>query len=83
MKRKKIKAIEMIIPDKNMWLSPPKIDHRKPSIIPTIGLIEYNNLHLSGTTLLLKPTGEIYNPNCTTNGTMYLKSRYFTFKAAT
>jgi hypothetical protein len=33
--------------------------------------------------LLLKPTGEMYKPNWTTNGIIYLKSLYFTFKAAT
>ncbi len=33
--------------------------------------------------LLLNPTGEIYEPNCTTNGMTYLKSRYFTLSDAT
>src|SRR5665213_2799657 len=51
-------------------------------MMPTIGFNEYNNLHFP-TTLLLNPTGEIYSPNCTTNGTINLKSLYFTFKAAT
>ena len=32
--------------------------------------------------LLEKPTGDTYIPNCTTNGTMNRKSRYFTFNDA-
>src|SRR5665647_229142 len=82
MRRKIINPIESIIPGKYIWVLPPKIHQRNPSIIPTIGFIEYNSLHFSGTTLLLKPTGDTYNPNCTTKGTMYLKSRYLTFNAA-
>ena len=61
---------------------PPKIAHLKPSIAPTIGFIEYNNLHLSGTTEELYPTGETYNPNWTTNGITYRKSRYLAFSEA-
>ena len=60
-------------------LSLPRIHHLNPSIMPTKGFKEYNNLHFSGITLLLKPTGEIYIPSCTMNGTTCLKSRYFTF----
>ena len=59
----------------------PSRHHLKPSITPTIGLSEYNILHLSVTTTLLKPTGLTYKPNCTINGMIYLKSRYFTFTA--
>ena len=75
--------MDKIMPGRKILLSPPVIDQRNPSITPTIGLIEYNNLHFSGILLLLKPTGDMYIPNCTTNGTMYLKSRYLTFRAAT
>src|SRR6478672_3491092 len=56
--------------------------HRKPSMIPTTGLSEYSSRHESGIRLLLKPTGETYRPNWTTNGTRYLTSRYLTFSAA-
>ena len=49
--------------------------------MPTTGLREYRNRHLSGITLLLNPTGEMYRPNWTMNGMMYRKSRYFTFNA--
>lgn len=59
----------------------PNRHHLNPSITPTIGLREYNILHLSVTTILLKPTGLTYKPNCTMNGMIYLKSRYFTFTA--
>ena len=46
------------------------IAQRKPSMTETIGLREYSNRHCSGTMLLLKPTGDIYKPNCTKNGTI-------------
>ena len=68
-------------PGKYSLLSPPNIDHLKPSITPTIGFNEYIKRHFSGITALLKPTGEIYKPNCTIKGIMYLKSRYFTLSA--
>ncbi len=44
-----------------------------------MGLREYNKRYFSGIILLLNPTGEIYSPNWTINGTIYLKSRYLTF----
>src|SRR5262245_19844480 len=40
------------------------------------------SLHSAGTMLLLKPTGETYTPNCTTNGIMNRKSLYLTFNDA-
>src|SRR6185369_4130058 len=61
--------------------SSPKMHQRKPSIMPTIGLIEYSILHSLGMMVLLNPTGDTYKPNCTMNGIMYLKSRYFTLSA--
>jgi hypothetical protein len=82
-RRRKVNPIERIIPVTYILLWPPKMHHRKPSITPTIGFNEYNNLNLSDMLLLLKPTGEIYIPNCTTKGTIYLKSRYLTLSAAT
>jgi hypothetical protein len=58
------------------------IHHLNPSIIPTIGLIEYKILILCGITSLVYATGEIYIPNCSTTGIKYLISRYLTFKVA-
>src|SRR5579862_2385010 len=55
--------------------------HRNPSMIPTTGLSEYRSRHFCGTTELLKPTGDIYMPNWTINGTTYRKSLYFTLSA--
>src|SRR5476651_2795398 len=60
---------------------PPNNDQRKPSITPTIGFNPYQNRKRSGTSALLKNTGERYMPNCTRNGTTKRKSRYFTFSA--
>ena len=40
-----------------------------------IGLIEYKSLHLSGTTLLLNPTGVMYSPICIIKGMIYRISR--------
>jgi hypothetical protein len=60
---------------------PLKRHQRNPSITPTIGFNEYNSRHFSGTISELNPTGLRYKPNCTMNGIMYLKSRYFTFSA--
>jgi len=82
-RRRKVSPIERIIPGTYILLCPPSMHQRKPSITPTIGFNEYNNLNLSDMLLLLKPTGEIYIPNCTTNGIIYLKSRYLTLSAAT
>ena len=59
----------------------PRSDHRKQSMMPTIGFRAYSLVKCSGTILLVKPTGEMYWPNWTMKGTTYLKSRYFTFKA--
>src|SRR5438128_1657291 len=67
--------------NESMCIGLPRIHHLKPSTIPTIGFNINHNLHFSGTTLLSNPTGVIYNPNCTMNGIMYLKSRYLTFTA--
>ena len=64
-----------------MFISCPMIHHLNPSIIPTMGLIEYKSFHFWGITSLEKPTGETYNPNETIKGTMCLKSLYFTLRA--
>jgi len=82
-KNKTVIAIDKRNPGTYIGLELPMIAHLNPSITPTMGFTEYNSLHFSGITLLLNPTGEIYNPNCTTKGTMYLKSLYFTLTAAT
>ena len=37
----------------------PMIHQRKPSMMPTIGLSDYNSLYFSGTIVLLNPTGDI------------------------
>src|SRR5262245_16496761 len=68
-------------PGQYIRVAPFSSDHRNPSIVPTIGLIEYSSRHRSGTTSLVNPTGEIYRPNCTMNGTMNQKSRYRTINA--
>ena len=46
-----------------IFITSPITAHLKPSMTPTIGLSEYKNINFSGTISLLKPTGEIYNPN--------------------
>src|SRR5262245_35816205 len=61
--------------------SPRSSDHRNPSITPTIGLSEYTSRQSAGTAAVAKPTGEMYSPNCTRNGTRYRKSRYVTLSA--
>jgi hypothetical protein len=38
---------------------PFKTAHLKPSMTPTIGLMEYNSRSFTGTTELLNPTGEM------------------------
>src|ERR1051326_1012859 len=75
-------SAETAKPGKYTWCSPPRIDQRKPSITPTIGFNEKSSRHFWGTTPLLNPTGERYNPNCTMKGTMIRKSRYSTNNAA-
>src|SRR5205085_2505989 len=60
----------------------PRRDHRNPSINPTTGFRTNHTRYGSGTADRLNPTGEMYTPNCKTNGITYLKSRYFTFRAA-
>ena len=59
----------------------PNRHHLKPSITPTMGFKENRSLYFSSTSVLLKPTGEMYRPNCIIKGMIYLKSRYFTFTA--
>src|SRR5271165_4658041 len=76
--RMKVRAIEIKRPGQKSGASPFSNAHRKPSITPTMGFREYKSRHCSGTTELLKPTGEMYSPNCTMNGTMKRKSRYST-----
>ena len=82
-RNKNVIPIDIKNPGKYIGYAFPIIAHRNPSIIPTIGFNEYNSLHFSGIISLLKPTGETYNPNWTIKGTIYLKSLYFTFIAAT
>jgi len=64
-KYKKIKDTKMdkMNPGGYIFVLPPKIAQRKPSITPTIGFKEYNKRHLSGIVSLLNPTGEMYKPN--------------------
>jgi hypothetical protein len=53
-----------IIPDADIIMliqsifSVPRIDHRNPLIIPTIGLTEYNKFQPLEIILLLNPTGD-------------------------
>src|SRR5271165_3632345 len=79
--RMKVRAIEIKRPGQKSGASPFSNAHRKPSITPTMGFREYKSRHCSGTTELLKPTGEIYTRNFRRTGTMKRRSQFFTVKA--
>ena len=71
------KEIRIVVPGADV----PSRAQRKPSMTPVIGFRAYNHCQDWGIILAGYTTGDANIQICIRNGTVYWKSRYWTFKA--